>query len=66
MIGICNGFQILLESGLLPWLIERALTRRASEESGPVGSAWFVDIDAAADSDYQRFAEKTRDNPTMR
>ena len=55
-----------IELELLPWMIERAVVRRASQTRGPVESIWFVDLDAQRKSEVEAFHEDTSDNPTIR
>jgi hypothetical protein len=55
-----------LELELVSWLIERWLTRRAGAPDALVRSIWFVDRDAEAQRDLERFHDDTADNPTIR
>ena len=52
--------------GLLPYLIERALTKRASSSGEPLNSIWFVDLEQQRESNRHGFVEDTKDNPTIR
>ena len=55
-----------VEAGLLPYLLEHILVRRAKRSSEKVNSLWFVDIDQKKKQQFEAHPKATSDNPTIR
>ena len=64
-VGI-DGSLVLMNTGVLPWAIERIAVRRAERTGRPLSTLWFVDIEQQRRRELERFHEETRDNPTIR
>ena len=54
-----------IEGGLLPFLLEHILVRKA-ERSGGADSLWFVDVNRERKREFDAHADATSDNPTIR
>jgi hypothetical protein len=56
---------VALELGLLPWALERWLTRRAEAGTSPRASLWFVDLHAEERRAREDRSAEVRDNPAL-
>lgn len=66
VVSLVGTWFIGIEGGLIPYFIERALTKRASSSGEPLNSIWFVDLEQQRESNRHGFVEDTKDNPTIR
>lgn len=73
VVGVIGALVVLIpfwivaiEFGVLPWLIERAIVRRAEESGALPSSPWIVEVGQSQSDELRRFGEATRDNPTIR
>ena len=55
-----------IEGGLLPYLAERWLARRASTQDQPPNSLFFADVDAEQREEQSQAETRGKDNPTLR
>lgn len=55
-----------VEAGLLPYLLEHFLVRKAKRSSEKVNSLWFVDLDQKRKQQFDAHTKATSDNPTIR
>lgn len=60
VVFVCLGLEI----GLVPWLIERSLTRRAEGRPG-ARSPWFVDVAAEEAAERDRHEKDVEDNSAL-
>jgi hypothetical protein len=56
---------VALELELLPWVLERWLTRRAEAGTRPPASLWFVDLRAEERRARGDRSAEVRDNPAL-
>lgn len=55
-----------IEMSVLPWLIERMVTKRMGPQDEPVNSIWFIDVRAERIKGIDRLTNASKDNPTIR
>ena len=66
LLGLLVFWGIGIEAGLVPFLLERFLARRARRSGKPIDSIWFRDLDAEHQARVEQWYEDTEDHPTLR